>query len=167
MNSTILYLSKLILSVLPETRFFGFKASVYRMAGAKIGKNVRICSSVKILGTGELSIGDNTWIGHETIIISSSKIKIGSNVDIAPKVYIGTGTHVIDASSSNIAGEGISKDILIENGCWLGVSSIILPGVIIKEKCVVASGAVLNKTIDKSHILIGGVPAKQLKTLIG
>lgn len=166
MNSVLLYFIKIITFFIPETRGFGVKRFLYRSAGVKIGKNVRICSSAKILGNGHLEIGDNTWIGPDAFIISSSKIRIGSNVDIAPKVYIGTGTHVIDLSSANVAGEGISKDVFIENGCWLGVNSLILPGVVVKEKCVVAAGSLLNKTIDKTHVVIAGIPAKEIKSLL-
>lgn len=74
--------------ILPETRCFGFKRWMLRLCGAKIGKNVRICSSAKFLGAGDLEIGDNTWIGHQCLISSSSRIIIGANCDFAPRVYI-------------------------------------------------------------------------------
>lgn len=166
MNSFKLYIIQSIVKILPETRLFGLKRFLYRFAGVNIGENVRICSSVRILGNGELIIGNNTWIGHEALIISSSKIQIGANVDIAPRVYIGTGTHAIDINSSNIAGVGISKDIIIEDGCWLGVSSVILPSVILRKKCVIAAGTVLTKSFDETHFLIAGVPAKKIKSLL-
>lgn len=129
-----------------------------------MGNNVRICSSARILGNGSLIIGDNTWIGHETLIICSSSVTIGSNVDIAPRVFIGTGTHEIDLTTAGVAGEGISKDVVIGNGCWLGAGSIILPGIVIGEKTVVAAGAVVTKSFN-SHQVIGGVPARIIRDL--
>lgn len=92
-----------------------------RLAGAKIGKNVRICSNVSIIGNGSLVIGDNTWIGHETMIICSADIIIGSNVNIAPRCCVGTGTHEInyDTTIPNIAGKGLSFPIIIGDGCWM------------------------------------------------
>lgn len=150
--------------LIPTSRCHKFKAVLLRWAGVKVGNNVRICSSAKILGNGCLTIGDNTWIGHEALIICSSSIIIGSNVDIAPRVFIGTGTHEIDMNTVGIAGKGINKDIVIEDGCWLGAGSIILPGVVMGEKTVVAAGAVVNKSID-SYILVGGVPARIIRDL--
>ncbi len=149
---------------MPDTRFFGLKRILYRSAGATIGKNVRICSSAKILGNGSLTIGENTWIGHETMIISSSNILIGKNVDIAPRVYIGTGTHEVDPTGSHSAGQGISKEIIIEDGVWIGVNSTILPGVNIGQKTIIAAGSVVTKSFQKL-LVIGGIPAKFIKKL--
>lgn len=164
MSSTLLYCIRIVLFFIPETRLFGLKRFFYRLAGVKIGSNVRICSSAKIQGNGILEIGDNTWIGSETLIISSSKITIGSDVDIAPRVYIGTGTHIIDVNSPNVAGHGISKDVIIGEGCWLGVSSIVLPGVVIGKKAIVAAGAVVQSTVAE-QIIVGGIPAKFIKSI--
>lgn len=152
------------MSLLPETRCFGIKRFMLRTAGAEIGKNVRISSSALFIGSGNLYIGDNTWIGPRCIISVSSSIKIGSNCDIAPNVYIGTGTHEITPTKDRIADIEISRDIKIGNGCWLCVNSSILPGVIIGEKSVIAAGAVVTKHIDKMT-LVGGVPAKLIKEL--
>lgn len=164
MNSGKLFIIGLIMPLIPLTRGFRLKAKLFRWAGAKLGKNVRIVSSVKIIGNGELIIGDNTWIGHETLILSSSKIEIGANCDIAPRVYIGTGTHLITPQKERIADITMSKDISIGNGCWLCVNSIILPGVSIGNKCVVAAGAVVKNSSD-DYKMLAGVPAKEYKSL--
>lgn len=165
MNSVILHLVRIIVIYIPETRGFKLKRFLYRLAGAKIGENVRICSSVTIYGSGNLSIGKNTWIGHKTTIISSSSITIGENIDIGPEVYIGTGSHVIDLTSPNIAGEGISKNVNVKDGSWLGARCIILPGVEIGSKSIVAAGTVVNNTFPE-YSFLAGLPAKLKKKLI-
>ncbi len=159
------YLVGIILPILPETRCFGFKRWLLRVRGAKIGKNVRICSSARFLGTGELEIGDNTWIGHECLISSSSKIIIGANCDLAPRVYIGTGTHEITVNCDRVADIEISRDIKIGDGCWLCVNTTILPGVEIGNKCIIAAGAVVTKPFQADLLLIAGVPAVVRKIL--
>lgn len=164
MKPSILFIVRFIVMLFPDTRFFSFKRGLYRLAGAELGKNVRICSSARIIGNGNLSIGENTWIGHESMIVCSSNVTIGANVDIAPRVYIGTGTHEIDLRTPGIAGKGISKDIKIGDGCWLCVNSSILPNVEIGEKSVVAAGAVVTKNFE-SYTLLAGVPAKVIKSL--
>ena len=93
MNSFRLFVVRKILDFIPETRAFGMKRTLYRWAGARIGDGVRINSSVKITGIGKLTIGDNTWIGSDTMIMCSSEVVIGANCDIAPRVFIGDGTH--------------------------------------------------------------------------
>lgn len=153
------YLMKIIMPLFPETRCFGLKRWLLRCTGAKIGKNVRICSSAIFIGSGELTIGDNTWIGPHCLISVSSMIKIGANCDIAPKVYIGNGTHIITPDSSRIANIEISKDIVIGDGCWICVNSTILPGAEIGEKCVVAAGSVVTQSFTDSLCLLAGIPA--------
>lgn len=155
MCSIIQYINKLIFPLLPETRCFGVKRLLLRLSGAKIGKNVRICSSVMIVGSGVLEIGDNTWIGHRVLISSSSFISIGKNVDIAPNVYIGTGTHEITPQLERIGGVESSKDIRIGNGCWICANCSILPGVSIGDKCVVAAGSVVTESAVGMKLLAG------------
>ena len=106
MNNLLLYLVAHISHILPDTRCFGIKRLLYHMCGVKVGKNVRICSSAKIIGNAPLIIGENVWIGHDTMIIASARVTIESHVNIAPRVYIGTGTHEIDTLGVSVAGGG-------------------------------------------------------------
>ncbi|MCM1501088.1 MAG: acyltransferase [Bacteroidales bacterium] len=164
MISSRLYITELIMRLLPETKAFGFKNRLLRWSGARIGKNVRICSSVRITGIGEFIVGDDVWIGPGTFISSTLKIEIGSHVDIAPCVYIGTGTHEIDPVGFHSAGKGISKSVYIGSGVWLCARSVILPGVSIGKKAIVGAGAVVNRSCCDGDI-VAGVPAKVVKRL--
>ena len=164
MKTSVLYFANCIFRMLPETKCFGLKRGLLRLSGAKIGSNVRICSSVMIIGAGELTIGDNTWIGHRCLISASSSIKIGKNVDIAPNVYIGNGTHEITPDKERIASIELAKDIVIGNGCWLCANVTILPGVTIGDKCVVAAGSVVTKSYGNMKLL-AGIPADVKKNM--
>jgi len=149
---------------LPETRLFGFKAYLLQLAGARLGSNVRVCSSVSILGRGHLVVGDDTWIGHQVMICASSRVTIGKGVDIGPRVYIGTGTHEIDFYGAHSAGLGINHDVVIADGVWLGVGCIVLPGVTIGEKSVIAAGAVVTEDV-LPRVMVGGVPGRVIGSL--
>ncbi len=164
MNSLILFLAQKLFPIIPDTRGFGAKRFLLRLAGARIGKNVRICSSVRIVGDGMLSIGDNTWVGHQSLISVSEELTIGKNVNIAPRVFIGTGTHEIDCNGPSIAGKGVSLPILIGDGAWLCANSCITAGVSVGAKSIIAAGAVVIKNVPDGE-LWGGVPAKKIKNL--
>lgn len=164
LSSTRLFLISIVWQILPSTRFYKFKVSCLRWAGATIGSNVRIASSAKICGDGKLEIGDNTWIGHEVLIVCSNHISIGSNCDIAPRVFIGDGTHVIDKNSPNVAGAGKMLPVKIGNGCWLCANSTILPGAEIGEKCIIAAGSVFKGKSNPLEVW-GGVIARKVKNL--
>lgn len=164
MNTFLLYIFGGFIHCLPPTRFFSLKRLLYKFAGVKIGKNVRIASSAKILGSGDLTIGDNTWIGHEVMIVCSDNIVIGKDCDIAPRVYIGNGTHIIESQSYKAAGKGMSLPISIGDGCWLCVNSTVLPNTNIGNCSIVAAGSVVKGDIP-SRQLWGGVIARKIRDL--
>lgn len=151
---------------IPETRLFAFKASVLRWCGATVGKNVRVCSSATILGSSALSIGDDVWIGPSVFLSATgtAELKIGSRVDIAPRVMILTGTHEVEKGGPRAAGRGLSKSVTIGDGCWLGAASIVLPGVVLLDRTVVAAGSVVNRSSEIPCQLLAGVPASVKKS---
>lgn len=85
----------------------------------------------------------------------SGKIHIGKNVWIAPNVGLITSNHDIKNLSKHIK----SADIIIEDNVWIGMNSVILPGVKIKSGTVVGAGAVVTKTPNQGNCLIAGNPA--------
>lgn len=87
------------------------------------------------------------------------KIIIKKNVWIAPNVGIITANHDLHDLSNHVEG----KDVIIGDNCWIGMNSVILPGVELKNNTVVAAGAVVNKTFNEENIILGGVPAKIVK----
>lgn len=57
-----------------------------------------------------------------------------------------------------------TRPIIIEDEVWIGAGSIITQGVTIGRGSVVAAGAVVTKSVE-AYVLVGGVPAKVLRTL--
>lgn len=159
--SSRLWIARLIAKVIPETRCFGLKACLLRWSGAAVGQNVRINSSVIVTGTGELEIGDDVWIGAGSFIMSTgeAKISIGSQCDIGPQVMMITGTHEICRSGGHIAGAGKALSVNIGSGSWLGARSLILPGVRLKNRTVVAAGSVVTRSNQNENELLAGNPA--------
>lgn len=167
MNTLILHIVTKFIRLLPESRCFKIKRKLLIMAGVQIGENTKICSSVRILGAGNLIIGNNVWIGPDVLISCGSNVMIEDSVDIAPRVYIGTGSHLYTKYSERAAGEGYNGDIIIKSGSWLCAYSVILPGKslddirIIGKKCIVGAGAVVVSNIEDETCAVG-VPAKKI-----
>lgn len=164
MSPLKLWIWKLATWWLPETRCFGFKASLLRWCGATVGENVRIVSGAEIVGNGYLAIGDDVFIGAGTRLVAAAPagIEIGSHVDIAPRVMILTGSHEVDFSGEHIAGKGSNKSVKIGDGTWLCAGAVILPGVEIPPKTLVAAGAVVARSVAGSGKRVGGVPAREI-----
>lgn len=163
-NSPLLFFINFLIRFLPTSRFFNLKRSLYRIAGCQIGKNVRQMSPYYAL-KGSLIIGENTFIGYSTSIIGGeANVTIGHSCDISSFVRIVTGTHEINTSGVRVAGKGISKDITIGNGVWIGTNSTILPGVAIGDSTVIGAGSVVTKDIP-AHCVAFGNPCKVHKFL--
>ena len=56
----------------------------------------------------------------------------------------------------------IHKDVIIEDNVWLGINTIILPGVTISEGAIIQAGSVVTSNIP-SCAIAGGHPAKVFK----
>lgn len=148
-------------SLLPQSRLFKLKVLIYKLlCKYEIANDVRMFSSFNILGVENIKIGSNTFIGHESLIMGAnfSKVIIGDNVDISSRVSIVTGTHDIDLYGTRIAGEGLGKNIIIQDGAWIGFGSIIMPGVTIGKKSIVAAGAVVINDVP-DNCMVAGNPA--------
>ena len=111
-----------------------------------------------------LHIGKNVQIGDNFTCYCSDKLVIQDNCLIASGVMITTENHgtnpEIKESYAETALE--SKPIEIENGCWIGEKAMILPGVRIGERSIIAAGSVVTKPFP-SYCIIAGVPAKIIK----
>lgn len=88
-------------------------------------------------------------------------IYIGRGTYIAPNVGIITANHNLE----NLDAHAEGKDVIIGEKCWIGMNSVILPGVELGENTVVAAGAVVTKSFTKGYVVIGGVPAKVIKEI--
>ncbi|DAB34821.1 MAG TPA: acetyltransferase [Sulfurospirillum sp. UBA12182] len=148
-------------SFFPESRFFKTKNFIYRvLCKFEIHPSVRMFSSFNIVGVENIQIGQDTFLGHESLIMgaNNTKVVIGDFVDISSRVSVITGTHEVDLSGRHIAGKGTGKDIFIDNGAWIGFGSIILPGVKIGKKSIVAAGSIVINDVP-DFCMVAGNPA--------
>jgi len=112
---------------------------------------------------GDVTIGDYTRIGiHCTII---GPVCIGHHVNLAQGITVTALNHNFQDTDKRIDQQGISTQaVIIGDDVWIGANAVILPGVTIGRHCVVAAGAVVTKDVP-DNTLVGGVPAKVLKSL--
>lgn len=88
-------------------------------------------------------------------------ITLGRGTYIGPNVGIITANHDVD----DLAAHADGQDVTIGEDCWLGMNSVILPGVVLGPRTIVAAGAVVTQPFPNGGVVIGGVPAKILKVI--
>ncbi|MBA4283878.1 MAG: acyltransferase [Candidatus Puniceispirillum sp.] len=91
----------------------------------------------------------------------SAKIFLGKGTYIAPNVGIITANHDFDNLSKHLPG----KDVTIGDNCWIGMNSVILPGVELGNNTIVGAGSIVTKSFKEGNIVIGGNPAKIIKKI--
>lgn len=90
-----------------------------------------------------------------------AKIVIGRNSWVAPNVGLITTNHDLKDPSKHVNG----KEIRIGEHSWIGMNSMILPGVVLGPHTVVGAGSVVTHSFPDGFVVLGGSPAKIIKTL--
>ena len=138
---------------------------VFHPENISIGENVYIGHNtiLKSYYKSEMIIGDHTWIGQGCFLHSAGGITIGKAVGIGPLVKIITSTHKEQELSKPILFCDLEfKEVVIEDGCDIGMGSIILPGVKIGEGSIVGAGAVVTKDVPAYSVAVGN-PARIIR----
>lgn len=134
-----------------------------RKISITLAKNSRLNSNIILQGSGNFSLGENSFINEFSVIGCNESIVIGKNTMIATHVSIRDTDHRFDDLSKPMIEQGIiTKPILIKDNVWIGHGAVINKGVIIEEGAIVAANAVVTKNVPKNAI-VGGVPAKIIK----
>lgn len=116
--------------------------------------------------SGQLTIGNNTGLSNSMIVCRKS-VFIGSNVNIgANNVIYDTDMHSVDYEKrmGNLSQYVRSEPVVIEDGAWICGHCIILKGVHIGRRSVVAAGSVVTHDIPDNE-LWGGNPCKFIRKI--
>lgn len=138
--------------------FFKWRCMLYRLFGARIGRNVRIDSSAKLMYPWNIEIGDNVWVGYNCDLYSVDKIKIGNNVALAHNIFLATAAHNVNI----LEFPTIIAPITIEDEVWISSNVFVQQGVTIHKGAVVAACSLVTKDLPEGMICMGH-PAKPVK----
>jgi len=147
-----------------ENVIFERGVMVFHAGNISIGNNVYVGHKTILKGyhLNEMIIGDDTWIGQDCFFHSAGGIVIGNEVGIGPKVSIITSQHRPDEKEESVLFSKLEfLSVTLEDGCDIGVNATILPGVTVGKGAIIAAGAVVNRSVPPYEIW-GGVPAKKI-----
>ncbi len=103
----------------------------------------------------------NPGMNRNCYLDARNGIKFGKNVWMGPGVTIISMEHSLTNYNSYIK----APPIEIGNNCWLASNVTVTAGVKLGKHVVVAAGAVVTRSFNEENILIGGVPAKIIKSI--
>lgn len=147
--------------VVNKIRYLFIKSNV------SIGKDSRFLFVTNYYGKDynpKLIIGNNVCIGDRFSALSANTITIEDNCLIASDVLITSENHGMNPElSDSYANIPLDSDeVVIGKGCWIGEKVSILPGVRIGERSIIATNAVVTKSIPP-YSIAAGIPARIIK----
>lgn len=114
-----------------------------------------------------IKIGQDSLVGEYTVIRGQGGVTIGNRVYTSPHSQIIAVNHVFDDPHRPFVEQGITAEgIVIEDDVWIGSGAVITDGVRVGRGAVVAAGAVVTADVPP-HVVVGGVPARVIKTIDG
>ncbi|MFT3805094.1 MAG: acyltransferase [Burkholderiaceae bacterium] len=127
------------------------KVEYLRREGVRIGSRCEILTSVENFGSEPwlISIGDDVTVTDGVKFLTHD-----ASTRLFRRKYA-----VLNADFGNKFGP-----ITVRNNSFIGVNSIILPGVTIHGNCVVGAGSVVNKDVPENTVVAGN-PAKVLMSM--
>lgn len=141
-------------------KIFNFKKRIFNkinafsvMRQACVKGNLKVYGKITIENPKNLFLGFNVTINEGVYINCRGKVSIGDNVSIS------AGCKVLTTGLDSNR-EHTTSDITINDDCWLGANSIILPGVSLAKGCVVGAAAVVTKSEAKKDSVLIGIPAR-------
>jgi acetyltransferase-like isoleucine patch superfamily enzyme len=144
-----------------------------KLGSRTICRGILLCDG----GLGLIEIGDLVYIGDDVIISTRERIRIGARTMVAHGVQIfDNDSHPVDARDRHadylnlIEGRPrahfiASAPVEIGEDCWIGANSIVLKGVKIGDRSVVAAGSVVTVEIGEDCVAAGN-PARIVRSLV-
>jgi acetyltransferase-like isoleucine patch superfamily enzyme len=157
-----------IVKILPQNKFSNFLRS--KVGGHLLGccKNCVIRIGVQLDRSSKYVFIGSSQLGEYSVISArkGGEIYIGDNVIMGGRIVFHTLNHNFEKKDFLIKTQGISvKPIKIEDDCWIGSDTIILPGVTIGKGSVIGAGSVVTKDVAPYSVVVGN-PAKMVKKRI-
>lgn len=169
-------------AVHPSARFEAASVVMTRECRVCLGAEAMLCGRVIFHRGGEFVLGARSYVGAET------EIRITTSVVIGDDVMIAWGCTLMDTDMHALRFDERAKDVLIEgrqrglthadkdwsvvrcapirvgDKAWIGMRSIVLPGVTLGEGCIVGAGSVVTKDVP-AWTIVAGNPARVVREL--
>lgn len=140
---------------------FMLREEAHRMRLKQVGKGGYLNDTV-IQEPQHVQLGDNCTFGGKVYMYGLGGITIGNNCLFAYGSVITTASHDVEAELFRNTIERLP--VVIGNNVWVNTNVTILPGVTLADGIIVAAGSVVNRSFLENDIIIGGVPARRIRS---
>ncbi|MFE1644983.1 gamma carbonic anhydrase family protein [Microbacterium sp. P01] len=144
-------------------------ASVLSVAGLvpSLHPDAFVAAGARVIGAVTLEEGGSIWY-NAVLRADSDAITLGagSNIQDNVSVHVDRGHPVTIGRDVSVGHNAVVHGCTIEDGCLIGMGSVVLSGAVIGTGSLVAGGAVvLEGSVIPPGSLVAGVPAKVRRSL--
>jgi len=147
------------LLVLSPRPFFAWRRMVLRMFGARVGAQVHVYPSTRIVMPWNVELGDWAAIGEDACLYSLGKIRVGAHCTVSYRAHLCAGTHDFRDPALPL----LRPPIDIRPGAWIGTEAFIGPGVTVGDAALVGARAVVVRNVPERAVVAGN-PARVIGT---
>lgn len=126
-----------------------------------IGAHSVIDSFVKVKpagGSGDLIIGERTFINSGCVFYTGNGIRIGNHVSIAANCTFAPVNHAFRNRNRLIQEQGFLQSeggIVVEDDVWIGANCVLLDGAVLRQGCVIAAGSLVRSEVPAYSVNAG------------
>ena len=165
-------LRKLAYSIKPFAQWLWFRKTITNRVTIWQYLNFILTSKKKIYWpvhkNSEVTLPLNIYVGINSnaatrpgcYLQGNGGIHIGNYVHFASNIGIISGNHDVYDQMQHV-----TKEVRIDDYCWIGMGAIILPGVHLGKRIIVGAGSVVTKSFPEGFCIIAGNPAKVIRKL--
>jgi maltose O-acetyltransferase len=138
----------------------GPRMRLYSLMGVSFDETAEtnISLGVEVWAGRRLSMGARSTIGQRCYIDARAGIRVEHDVSISREVAILTATHMPDDPDF----ESTLAPVHLEHHCWIGLRTLIMPGVRVGAGAIVGAGSIVTTDVAP-YAIVAGVPAVALR----
>lgn len=139
---------------------WGWRRSLLRLFGARVGRHVHVYPTVRITIPWNLALEDYCAVGDRAILYALGPIRIGARATVSQGAHLCAGTHDITDPARRL----LKPPIIIGDDAWICAEAFIGPGVTVGDRAIVGARAVAMKDVPVGVIVVGN-PARELRNV--
>lgn len=137
---------------------WGWRRWLLRCFGARIGAQVHIYPSVRIIIPWNLHLGSHCAVGDRAILYALGTISIGPRATVSQGAHLCAGTHDLEQLHRPL----VKAPISVGADAWVAADAFVGPGVIIGANSVIGARCVVTKDVESGSVVVGN-PAQLIK----
>lgn len=139
--------------------FWGWRRGMLRLFGARVGREVHVYPTVRIMIPWNLDLGAAGTIGDRVILYALGPITIGERSTVSQGAHLCAGTHELDDPARPL----LKLPIRIGADTWVCADAFVGPNVTVGRGAVVGARAVVVKDVADQSVVAGN-PARLIRT---